>query len=373
MASLSSLARAADVEAFLAAFYAPSVPWRLLGGVLHICALAEEPGAPGVLRNIVIGDAAPKSDHDWFALNMGRALAHGIVQSGANMRAEGGFAVETMDPFAAAVNDWRAAHRARWARQDVVALLTTGRGLNPGWAFFKQPASGGGGGGLVFAPVVATPAACADGIRQAFASAGAPAPRILTAPGELYDTDAGTVAVALAASIAASGRVVDDATAGSAAADAAARPLVCIECGPTSTRPLYTRKPAGVAAAVATATTDAAAATGAGAVPATPTATDDAVDDEVWVATGAAVAPAECPVEWWMLSTFRGPLAPAARGAPLVRRAVVDAIFHVCAEGSAPTADGVWTFQLLHNRAKPLPAGWPAAAGAAAAAGDTGR
>lgn len=369
MASLSSLARAADVEAFLAAFYAPAVPWRLLGGVLHICALAEEPGAPGVLRNIVIGDAAPKSDHDWFALNMGRALAHGIVQSGANMRAEGGFVVETMDPFASAVNDWRVAHRARWAQQDVVALLTTGRGLDPGWAFFKQPAASSGG--LVFSPLIATLAGCADGIRQAFASAGAPAPHILTAPGELAGTDAGTVAAALAASIAASGRVEAAAAAaeaasvvGSPATDASARPLVCIECGPTSTRPLYTRKPAGRAVAAAgTAATDAAAASGAGAVPSTPTASDDDdVDAEAWVATGAAVAPGECPVEWWMLSTFRGLLAPAARGAPLVRRAVVDAIFDVCAEGSAPTADGVWTFQLLHNRAKPLPAGWPTTA-----------
>ena len=362
---IEQLQSAGDVDAFLQQFYAPRVPWERLSGTLHICAMAQDPNCDGLLRNIIIGSDAPQSIHDFFTLNLGRALAHGIIQSGANMRAEGGFRVEMMDPFVKAMTAWRAARRggsdphpassAADNNNNVVALLTTGKGLDPQWMFFSR-ADSASTGEVVFSPRIATMSGAAAGIRHAFTSSGAPVPPIIECPKDVPDLSAGTVADYLSKAL------LDD-RGSSAFPDG--RPLICIECGPTTTRPLYTQRPTSAAATTAAAEMEEnEAISGAAAMPAAPVAGDGDHDDDVlhWVRAGPAVPASACDVEWWMLSTFRGAIKPQALGAPLVRREVVDAIFERCCVATATTADGEWTFELLHNRCKPWPQGWPLAA-----------
>jgi hypothetical protein len=92
-----------------------------------------------------------------------------------------------------------------------------------------------------------------------------------------------------------------------------------------------------------------------------------------WVRLGRPVPAAECPVHYISLSTYRGPIHPAAVGAPLVLRSTLDEAFdrvidtgcdsrHYAGRLNAGTATadshnngGRWTFELLRNKSLPQP------------------
>lgn len=74
---------AADVNELVSALY--GAPLGAMRGVLHVVAVAEEDGAPRVLK---IGPHAPKSVEDFFVLNVARARVDSILVTGAVLRAE---------------------------------------------------------------------------------------------------------------------------------------------------------------------------------------------------------------------------------------------------------------------------------------------
>lgn len=337
---------AEDVQVFLESFFEPAVPWHLLGGIAHICAMTEL-GDDGILRNICIGKHSPKSMHDFFMLNLGRALAAATIQSASNMRHEGGVCEQLLEPFTTALIDWRRSLCPQLYQlgQPTVGLLTSGHAVDPTWDFFKLSASKPDA--LVFKPIVITSEEGSQRVRQAFESVGPPVPEMAISPRDLPDSSAACAA-----------KYLTEKLAGSAPAGLnfpGGQPVVLIECGPTTTRPFYTQRPS------LPEQREAASQSGAGALPVVSPfggGSDDTAALLQWVTHGCPVAAEDCPVDWWMLSTFRGAIKPQAVGNPLARRAVVDSIFDVLSTATALTEDGTWTFELLRNRARPLPEGW---------------
>jgi len=365
---------AEDIDAALAHVLQPPVEWGAISGVIHTCALYEEGGGGGgdddapALRNIIMGDAAPRSLFDWLILSTVRARSSALVASGASLRAEGGGAVPLFaERFREALRGFRA--RAGLEPRGAVCVLSRGElPLEPAWDVFarrgggskggKEGEEGGVGGAAAapteaaaepfFSPVVVLPdAAARERLRASFAAAGAAPPPCIVGEelagatgGGGDDGGGGGGGEVLSArrliahlralqardeakeeSDAEAGRAGSGGNAGAGAGAgvplprrlaAGTRHLSFVECGPSVTHSFYS---------------------GAG---------------------GAPLAPGECPVDWLLLSSFRGAIAPAALGAPLVRRAALERIFERVAAGAARgdggEADSVWTFELLRRR-----------------------
>lgn len=109
-------------------------------GVLHVTAVWErdrDRDAP--LVTLAINEHTPRSDSDFFALNLARARADAIVVTGKILRDEPGLRYELQGPMAPALTTWR---RVVMGRVDppTVVVLTSGRGFDPthpalhGWA-----------------------------------------------------------------------------------------------------------------------------------------------------------------------------------------------------------------------------------------------
>ena len=75
-------------------------------GVVHVCAAAS--GSDGRLRVLKIGDASPKSETDFFVLNLCRARADAILTTAANLRAEPDLSHALQGPWAEALAAYRA-------------------------------------------------------------------------------------------------------------------------------------------------------------------------------------------------------------------------------------------------------------------------
>ena len=119
-AGVDALARVLFGETDLAAFE----------GVSHVTAVWEPPGG-GALVTLKIGEHTPKSDHDFFVLNLARARADAIVTTGKTLRDEPRTRYDLQGPGAmpAALAAWR---RERTGRADAPwLLLLTRRGEIP--------------------------------------------------------------------------------------------------------------------------------------------------------------------------------------------------------------------------------------------------
>lgn len=124
-----------DVEATLEALWgSPSLPPR--AGVLHVLATWRGDGEPRVIR---ITPQSPKSDTDFFLLNLARARADVILTTGRILRDEPTLAYSLPERWRDAMSAWRARAMQR-TEPPTVAVLTSGRGLDPnhpalhGWA-----------------------------------------------------------------------------------------------------------------------------------------------------------------------------------------------------------------------------------------------
>jgi hypothetical protein len=364
---LSPPLRSVPLDAALAHVLSPPVDLLALSGVIHTCALWAgdgegdgdgDGGGDDVLRNIAIGEDAPRSLFDWLVVCAVRARASAVVASGASLRAEGGGATPLFgEPFAEGARGLRA--RAGLEARGAVCVLSRGEApLEPAWPIFTGAALAAGGGSSAgagaagegagsgvapaaapsFSPVVVLPSAAArERVLARFAPSASPT--VCAVDGL---TPRGLVSLVRAAML----RDEEAGAAGAGAASAQAFPqqqlslslppplalplprraspsgprhLAFIECGPSVTRDFYS--------------------TGG-----------DAADP------GAPRTPGDVPVDWLLLSTFRGPLRPAARGAPLVRRSTVARLFERVASGAArgdsnPAGDaGVWAFELWRRR-----------------------
>jgi hypothetical protein len=336
-AQLASPASRLDLEAALALVLQPRVDLRALGGVIHTCALyggaatAEDGEGEDVLRNIVMGADAPRSLFDWLVVCAMRARASATLASGASLRAEGGGATPLFgEPFADGARALRA--RAGLEAAGAVCLMTRGElPLEPAWPIFiagnAAAASGAGAAPATaptFSPVIFLPdAAARERVVARFDAAAAPRP---PPPAHVVEGLSAQLLLAdIRAALVARGEGGD---AGDASPllplplprrSAGAGPdLVFVECGPSVTRSFYS-------------------------------VGGDAADP------GAPLAkPRDVPVDWLLLSTYRGPLKPAALGAPLVRRSTVCALFERVASGAARGDDeaaGLWAFELWRRRA----------------------
>ena len=351
------------LAAALAHVLSPPVDLLALSGVIHTCALwAGEGEGDDVLRNIAIGEDAPRSLFDWLIVCAVRARASAVVASGASLRAEGGGKTPLFcEPFAEGARGLRA--RAGLEARGAVCVLSRGEApLEPAWPIFADAANGaaaaaladGGGSGAgegaadvgagsgaapaaapSFRPVVVLPSVAArERVLARFAPSAAPtvcvvdglSPRGLVAlvrAAMLRDEEAGGVGAASAQELPPPPPLSLSQPLPlllpRRASPSGPRHLAFIECGPSVTRDFYS-------------------------------AGGDATDP------GAPRAPGDVPVDWLLLSTFRGPLRPAARGAPLVRRSTVARLFERVASGAArgdsnPAGDaGVWAFELWRRR-----------------------
>jgi len=373
---------AEDVDAALGLVLQPAVDWASLSGIVHICALYAGDGGnadaegEAPLRNILMGAAAPKSLFDWLLLSAVRARASALVNSGASLRAEAGARSPLCaPPFAGALR----ALRARAGLPPRGALLVVTRGdVDPAWPVFGADAGGGGDGGAdgggdggggsgaaaapsapadeddapaFFTPVVVLPdAAARERVLARFraaargdAGAAGPGRRAAAPPqcvvaaelegggdgGDGADGASrgagggGGLSVPRLLAAVRAAQALDDAAGGEgegeggAAAAAAAGPL---------RRALPRRGHAGAARHLTS-------------VEAGPSVTRE------------FYAGPECPVDWLCLSTYAGPLAPAALGEPVVSRAAVERLFERVAAGSAAgDGGGAWTFGLWRRR-----------------------
>ncbi len=186
-----ALHTADDVDALARALYGERAPLDRRG-VIHVTALYA--ARDGALHTLRIGPQAPKSAHDFFALQLTRARADAIVITGQILRDEPELRYALPDAFAA----WRARHGRNVAAPKLL-VLTSGNALD-----LTHPALAGEWA----SPVIFTGTEAATRLRPnaSCTVVGHPEPSMAAALAWLRDEGAHTIA---------------------------------IEAGPSTTRPLY--------------------------------------------------------------------------------------------------------------------------------------
>lgn len=333
--NISSLSSAAAVDAALDSWFDKPVPWRGVAGTVHVCAMHPESSTSNnaLLRNIKINDFGPKCEHDFFFLNIVRALTSCAIQSGANLRFEGGFPVALCPPFDEGLSAWRAQIESQRGAAGsssgagaaatpeppstgCAAIITWGQNIDPKWPIFSEPSQ-------MFPPIIFTTAEAAASLRTTFAAATG-CPPVRTAPGDLDSLSMRSVHGYLRK------RYGDKA-------------IISVECGPTTTRPMYVQGAEAVGVVGATCDTPSAAASAANSVQLHPELDSGHPRRPAILATDPLTwkphAPAECMVDWLFLSTYEGPLHPDAAGDVLMTQQIVDATFDLIATATAEGDD----------------------------------
>lgn len=123
----SECRNAADVDALARTMFGSVLPFR---GVSHVTATWEKPGDG--LWVMAIGDDTPKSEHDFFMLNLARARADAILVTGKVLRDEPSLRYELQGPgqLPDALAEWRSTYAGR-SQPPMLIVLTSGRGLDP--------------------------------------------------------------------------------------------------------------------------------------------------------------------------------------------------------------------------------------------------
>lgn len=277
----------------------PLVDWRSIqrtNSVLHVCALHDR--GDGFLYNIRIGAHSPKSAEDWRCLNLARALASAVITSGNNLRTEGGHPVEVLLPDLAA---WRVAggdvrggsgssgagaHTVEpdqsipIAASPIGVLITRGHDIDPHWPFFYA-------GSVV---VCTRGGEALAGLHATFTRTGLQPPQVVVAAAPSPDLPHLSLRAVLAyvrASVCHTG-------------------IISIECGPTLTRPLYE------------------------------SADETAGCDEEEKEEG-------CPVDWLLLSVYKGPLHPDAAGERVLSLHRLHTLFEAVSSSGSPSTGGAAT------------------------------
>lgn len=132
---ISAIRSAADVDAMAERLYGRGFDPRR-PGVLHVTAVWRR--GTGEWVTIRIEERTPKSEHDFFVLNLCRARADAIVTSGKNLREEHGLRHDLAGPgrVAEALASWR--RRLGKTEPPISLVLTSGRGLDPGHPLFRS-------------------------------------------------------------------------------------------------------------------------------------------------------------------------------------------------------------------------------------------
>jgi riboflavin biosynthesis pyrimidine reductase len=118
------LTTAAEVDAVLGRMYGADLAADT--GVVHVAAVWQ--AAPDRLVTIAIGEDAPQSAHDFFALQAARARADAIITTGRILRAEPALTHDLQGAAAPGLTAWR---RERLGKQQppILLVLTSGRDL----------------------------------------------------------------------------------------------------------------------------------------------------------------------------------------------------------------------------------------------------
>jgi hypothetical protein len=326
---MSTLQAVRDGVSALASSAGPSA-----GDVLHVCAL-HRGSEDGIYYNIHINEHSPKCPTDWLLLNLTRSVASRVITSATNLRHEGGQAVTVdLSLFGAegdtvVVGDGPSSGAAAAAttssplqQRRMAAVLTHGRTLDARWPFFSREGAEQHKGPR-FEPAIVCPKEQADHVRGLFDTAARPHPELLALWSESE--------LSLEAVLRYMQHQMRAGAEGSAEGGQTQmhRGAISIECGPSSTRPLYIQKPDGA----------------------------DADDLLVWVSKGAPRF--DCPVDWLLLSAHSGDIDSRSLGAeePVIAQTTIDALFDVVAStAGAPTVilegdkRSEWTFTLYRRK-----------------------
>jgi riboflavin biosynthesis pyrimidine reductase len=132
---ISEIHSAADVDAMAKRLYGDGFDPRR-PGVLHVTAVWR--CGTGEWVTIRIEERTPKSEHDFFVLNLCRARADAIVTSGKNLREERDLRHDLAGPgrVVEALASWR--RRLGKSEPPISLVLTSGRGLDPGHPLFRS-------------------------------------------------------------------------------------------------------------------------------------------------------------------------------------------------------------------------------------------
>jgi riboflavin biosynthesis pyrimidine reductase len=119
-----ALTTAADVDLTLRRMYGANLAPAT--GLVHVAAVWQ--AAPDRLVTIAIGEDAPASAHDFFALQAARARADAIITTGRILRAEPALTHDLQGSAAPGLTAWR---RERLGKQQppILLVLTSGRDL----------------------------------------------------------------------------------------------------------------------------------------------------------------------------------------------------------------------------------------------------
>ena len=119
---------AADVDALARQMFGSVLPFR---GVSHVTATWEDP-KDGSAWVMAIGEETPKSEYDFFMLNLARARADAIIVTGKVLRDEPTLRYTLQGPgeLPAALAEWRDVYAGR-REPPLLIVLTSGRGLDP--------------------------------------------------------------------------------------------------------------------------------------------------------------------------------------------------------------------------------------------------
>jgi hypothetical protein len=302
-------------------------------GVLHVTALWERQHNAALKNILVASDARPRSSIDTAILMSTRAVADWILTSSCNLRTEGGRTVNSSMPVALP----RASQNSPGPRRARRGICFTRYGrIDPSWAFFAAT-------GLQYVPTVATPAESLAECAAHFAKQGQRLPDAIIQ----VAADPGRTAHVLPSFIRFAqkchrmpGHTIDgwrfQPAAHRVGEHVLAPRLISIECGPSLTRPLYR--------------------------------SDRSIDGG-----GRDAATGRCPVDYLLLTTFRGNLTAEAVGVDVVSRNTLDSSFDVLATAVSWDGDTVsqespnfrrgwspqlhaisrsapWTFELLQNK-----------------------
>ena len=122
----SDCRNAADVDALARAMFGQVLPFA---GVSHVTATWAKPGDG--LWVMAIRDDTPKSEHDFFMLNLARARADAILVTGKVLREEPElrYTLQGSDRLPEALAEWRAVYAGR-SEPPLLIVLTSGRGLD---------------------------------------------------------------------------------------------------------------------------------------------------------------------------------------------------------------------------------------------------
>jgi riboflavin biosynthesis pyrimidine reductase len=118
------LTTASDVDAELRRMYGADLAHA--SGVVHVAAVWQ--AAPDRHVVIAIGEDAPASERDFFALQAARARADAIITTGRNLRAEPALTHDLQGAAAPGLTAWR---RERLGKEQppILLVLTSGRDL----------------------------------------------------------------------------------------------------------------------------------------------------------------------------------------------------------------------------------------------------